>query len=465
MLPLPAHLHDAIRINWHITSWCNYSCEYCPVVVFHQRSRTGQVQPHAFDFRPVEDWLAAFEKFPFRQIHLNISGGEPFLDRKHFPRLLEGLTASERIRTSVITNAFWDPADYAGIDRSRLALVVTYHPTQAPLGKFLDRVLRIRDAGFKITMVNFVLAPENMEHAETVLSTFEEAGFAVNISAMMPAGLYWARSTRSEAELDLIERYNTPCDNYFKLVRPPTKGQLCFYPAMTYYLLYDGSVQVACMDGTARNLFTDDLPRVPREAVPCAYEECVGCSDMYRSLVDHPRVQTPLGFFGPNDYVDEFRKSRREYVEAKDRAPFSVRAMLAEVRKPEPLISIEPWNTVPTSPSAESPIFGFNDQARIVARSRDRISISGWAASRADGAPVREVRIAVDEREVGIFRDFFDRPDVANMYGRPDLIRSGWRGMVYLPQLPHGEYKLVPRAFDHRGNVAALPSCIVSIAD
>jgi hypothetical protein len=62
-------------------------------------------------------------------------------------------------------------------------------------------------------------------------------------------------------------------------------------------------------------------------------------------------------------------------------------------------------------------------------------------------------------------RDFFDRPDVAQSYGRADFLKSGWRGMVYLPTLSHGEYELTPHAFDARGNYAALPASRISIVD
>ena len=79
MIPLPAELQDSVRINWHLTLWCNYSCQYCPVLVFHQRSSSGQHQEHSFDHYPVEEWLRQIGRFPQRRIHLKITGGEPCL--------------------------------------------------------------------------------------------------------------------------------------------------------------------------------------------------------------------------------------------------------------------------------------------------------------------------------------------------------------------------------------------------
>jgi MoaA/NifB/PqqE/SkfB family radical SAM enzyme len=472
MPSLPAHLQDGIRINWHISSWCNYSCEYCPVLVFHQRSKSGQKQDHAFDVHSVREWLDIFRELPYREIHLSISGGEPFLDRKNFHSLLAGLLAMPGVQVRVATNAFWDPAEYRDLDTSRVTLGTAYHPQQVAFEEFRRNLHRIRDCGFKIGMVNYVLAPENLKGFESVFETLEGDGFFVNVSAMMSAGIYHARTERTDYELDLIERYNTPSDNYFKLVKPRTKGRLCFYPAMTYYILYDGSIQAACLDGTIRNLFTDGIPPVPRQAVPCEYERCVGCADMYRGLIDEPMVNTPLGFFPPDEYVREVRTSRERYrVEGAIRrlssSPArmmpSVREMLQEAAalEPETLISI---SSAP-APLPDRPIFGGNDQSRIVARSRDRISVSGWAASRDHGAPVREIRMTIGGRQVGVFRDFFERADIVTTYGRSDLLKCGWRGMIYLPALPHGDHELVPEAYDGSGNFAPLAPCAVTIVD
>ena len=462
MPQLPADLQDAVRINWHITSWCNYSCQYCPVVVFHQRSKSRQAQPHAFDYRPVADWLGMINQFPFKRIHLNISGGEPFLDRANFRALLAGLLEMGHIRLSVCTNGYWDPGWYGGLDTGRVSLTVAYHPNEVSLETFVSNVMRMRDAGFKVSMVNFVLAPENLEYFENAFRRLEAEGFFVNVSAMMSAGIYWARTERTEREIELIERYNTPSDNYFKFVKPETKGRLCFYPAMTYYLMYDGAIQTACQDQTVRNVFKDGIPPISREAVPCEYDRCVGCSDMYRSLVGHPMIQTPLGFFGSEDYANEVRTFRLN--KSAGGSPFpSLAAMLHEaaMQRQPPLVSIRSHSR----PLPECDVFGGTDLGKISARSRDRISVSGWAAGKRKGAPVKEVRLMINGQVLGVFRDFFDRPEVASEFGRADLLRCGWRGMIYLPALPAGEYHLIAEAHDGEGNWASLPPSTVSIAD
>jgi hypothetical protein len=126
-----------------------------------------------------------------------------------------------------------------------------------------------------------------------------------------------------------------------------------------------------------------------------------------------------------------------------------------------PLLSMCPASV----PLPEQPVFGHFDQSKIVARRGDRISVSGWAVSQNRQAPVREVRMILDGREIGVFRDFLPRPDVAATYGRTDFLRCGWRGMLYVPMLRRGEYTLIPEAHDTEGNVGVLPASLVTITE
>jgi MoaA/NifB/PqqE/SkfB family radical SAM enzyme len=481
MPALPTSLRKAIRINWQMTLWCNYHCEYCPAAVFRQRSKSRQRQPHAFDHHSASEWLDAFRRFEYDDIYVNISGGEPFLDRKNLRDLLAGLLERPNVHPLLNTNGCWDADYFGGLDTSRIAIVMSYHASQVGFEEYFANVRRIRNRGFRIAAINLVLAPENIDRFEAAFHALEDDGFFVSVSPMVSAGVYWSRGTRSERELDLIERYNLPVDNYFVIVNPPTKGRLCFYPAMSYSLWPDGRVQIACRDSVVQDLFTQGIPPIPREATPCEYEHCAGCGDMCRSLVDAPFASGRLDFFEKDacqSWVDETRAYRARYeIEAQRKAwPFgldrvlrrgneipSVRAMAkkAAASSRTPVVSMGPA----LAPLPEQPIFGHSDQARIIARGGDRISVSGWAASRDQGAPLREVRMILDGREIGVFRDFSERPDVAATYGRADLLRCGWRGMLNLPALSNGDHNLVPEAYDAQGNLSVLPALIVTIAD
>ena len=472
LVPLPAELQDSLRINWHLTLWCNYSCQYCPVLVFHQRSAAKARQEHSFDYYTADQWLQALSQFPQRRIHLKITGGEPFLDRKNFRTLLAGLSEMKHIRVGIDTNGYWDPASFAGLDQRGIFLNVSFHPSQADFPGFFRRLLAIRDAGFSIAMVNYVVAPENMEGFEEAFAQLDAEGFCVNASPMIQTGLYLSRNERTDQELDLLVRYNTPLDLHFKLLQPHTKGRPCFYPAMTYYIRYDGMIRIGCMDHY-QNLFTDGIPPLARTAVPCPQQQCEGCTDMYRALVDEPRYQNPVKLFTLEDYAREFSNYRRkegvDEPEFRQRAVAAWREQVEAKRRREETALVPAPSAAPAAEPPDAPIFGYVDAREgrffVQARSRDRVWVSGWVASRRCGAPVREIKLRLHGHELGAVRDFYSRPDVAAHFGRGNLLRSGWQALVYLPALRPGRYELIVEATDHEGISGSLAPWPVHITE
>ncbi len=476
MTPLPHHLKDSIRVNWHITSWCNYSCGYCPVVIFHKRSRSGARQPHAFDHYPVEQWLDLFRQLPQSHIHLKITGGEPFLDRKNLRGLLAGLTPLDNFHIGIDTNGFWDPAYYKGIDTNKVFVNVSCHPKETDFEGFLARLVAIRDASFRVAMVNFILAPENLAMFEKTFSRIESEGFFVNVSTMDPSGTYLSRTARDDRELRLIERYNTPVDVKYKVLKPATKGRPCFYPALSYYMMYDGRIQVSCT-GSFQNAFTDGMPDLPREAVACPFDRCVGCADMYRAIEDEELVTSPLKIFTLEDYaceVGSYRKEQRWKNRVRDLPGGLGRLFGAEpteqavgpLHSPEEEQAELKFNAAgpPRLQLPPDPLFGAVDGSMsIEARSRDRITLSGWAASVKPETPVEEVRLLLGDQRIGTVRHFYYRPAIAAAYGRADLVKCGWRTMAYLPPLAEGEYKLIPRVIAVDGSSSPLATVHVKI--
>jgi organic radical activating enzyme len=472
LIPLPPQVQDALRVNWHLTLWCNYSCQYCPVLVFHQRSAAGEPREHSFDHYPVERWLEALRRFPQRRIHLKMTGGEPFLDRKNFRELLCGLAEMKHIRVGIDTNGYWDATHYEGFDKSGIFLNVSYHPSQCGFPEFLKRLRAIRDGGFTVAMVNYIVAPENMDVLEAAFAQLEAEGFCVNASTMIQTGVYLSRTERTDRELDLLVRYNTPIDLEFKLLQPETKGRMCFYPAMTYYIRFDGKIRVGCMD-EYQDLFTDGIPPLPQGAVPCPQQQCENCTDMYRALIDEPLYPKPVQLYTLEDYAREFSEYRRE--QQVDDPEFRKQAVaywygrvdekrrLAEAALPP--IRIE----AAAAEVPETPIFGYVDARDgkffIEARSRDRVWVSGWVVSPRLGAPVREVALRVDGQQIAVIRDFHPRPDVAAHFGRANFLQCGWQALAYLPALKPGEHELIVEATDAEGATGTLAPWRVKIAE
>lgn len=460
---LPEHLQDSLRIAWHISSWCNYSCPYCGVLVFHKRAKDKEArQAHAFDHAPVEKWLDVFRGFPQKRIYLKITGGEPFLDRANFLTLLEGLTAMERYTLRIDTNGTWDPSYFKGVDKRRILLNISFHPGEVEFAAYRKRLLAIRDAGFQVGMVNFVMSPENIDFTEETLNQMEKDGFFMNVSAMIATGIYTSRKERTRRELELIEGYNPAIDVHYRLVNPVTKGRLCFHPAFSYYMLYDGSIKVHC-GGQLQNIFDAGAPELPRTAVPCPYEHCESCVEMYRSLVDEPLVTRPLSLYPLNEYVDEVLAHRRErrWKNVTQSWRRRVERVFLTGSQPNGNNGLVPVGEIQ---AAASDVVGSVDGIRVEARSRDRLLVSGWAASRTHG-PVKEVRLRVGEQAIGVVKHFCARPEVAERLQRPDLAECGWQTMVYLPPLRPGTYQLVAQGVASDGAAADLDPLEVRIVE
>ena len=468
--PLPSHLQDSARIYWMMSEWCNYSCEYCGVPVFFKKSASRGRQRHAFDHYAVEEWIEAFKGFPQNDISLVITGGEPFLDRKNFPVLLAGLLADGRFRIRVYTNLSWNPADYDGIDKSQIYLNTTFHPSQTSFPEYHRRLNKIRDAGFSLSHVGVILAPENLDFAESVLTQLESEGFPISAGPMMPAGRYMDRKERTAQERDLIRRFSFPLSAYFSLTRPATKGRACYHPAFSYRLHLDGAVNVACI-GTRQNIFTDGLPELPRIAVGCPHEHCEGCPEMIRAIVDLPEYGKPLSVFHPAEAtreIVEYRASRGSGPSAHHQELFRViDEHLDALPVPASHSVYVPAADIASVP--QPPPFGFIDKQAgsdvIEAFSRDRLHLSGWAASARVNEPVRTVKLFVNETLVATIESFYPRPEVADLFQRDDLLESGWQALFYLPVLERGTHLITAMAITAGGTCGNLPSFRVRILD
>ena len=179
---------SAARITMMMTHWCSYQCSYCGVETFARKER-GRKAAHAFDHNPVEAWLEAFAKFPQRELYLKITGGEPFLDRRNLIAFVNGLSKLDNFRRIRIdTAAVWHPRAFAGMEKGKILLNASYHPTQVGFDTFFERLKEIREDGFTVALVNYVLAPENYAFFPDCFERLEGAGFLVNVAAMIPAG-------------------------------------------------------------------------------------------------------------------------------------------------------------------------------------------------------------------------------------------------------------------------------------
>jgi hypothetical protein len=296
----PESRPPAIIIRWRITEWCNYACHFCNQEHGRFADRGNGFTSHSFDNFPVEQWQAAFTRhFSACRLSIAISGGEPFLDRKSMVPMLNFLSTmpgTECIR--IDTNAAWNPEAYRELDRSKILLNCSFHPSEVAEPDFLASLQRILDHGFRVGMVNYVMANEQFDGFLERRPRFARMGVPLN-----PNPDYMRTCDYSSAQKEVLQAYLPDVDYRFKVLRESPRGRKCLYPALTYELDFRGILRVACVGAQAVSIFENALPALPRGPVACPENGC-GCLDMYSFLEGSTRnISTnPL-----QDYCNQLR--------------------------------------------------------------------------------------------------------------------------------------------------------------
>jgi len=288
-----------VLLRWQLTRWCNYSCPYCPQKHERHAPLGENHTAHAFDNYPVDQWVEAFRRhFAEQRATLVLTGGEPMLDRRSMPELLQALTTMKTVECIRIdTNARWDPQPYREIDRGKLILMCTFHPSEIEEAAFLRQLDVLMAEGFEIGQVNYVFTRENMREFERRWELFREKGIALYPNPLWgPSGYYDAD------ELALLGRYLPKDVDYkYRARKESPQGQRCLFPAIGYQMDAVGRIQVGCHPSLAGSFFNADLPELFDGPVPCPMIRC-GCIDMYSFLEGSGRV------LGVNPLADHRRE-------------------------------------------------------------------------------------------------------------------------------------------------------------
>ncbi|MDR3408171.1 MAG: radical SAM protein [Methylovirgula sp.] len=277
--PDARHQRPAVLLRWLVTEWCNYRCPYCPQTHDRRAEKGDGLTAHAFDNFPLETWLEAFDRhFKDYRLSLVITGGEPMVDRKNMPLLLDHFSAKESVECIRIdTNAWWKPEQFALKDISKIILMCTFHPSQTSEDEFMARIRRILDAGFRIGMINYVMHGADKDLFEDRRRRFRDIGVALH-----PNPLWGSNGTYPEADLAIMKSSLPEVDYLYRTGTQNPYGKGCLFPALSYEMDYKGHIHAGCM--SEGGLFFDsELPKRPLEAVLCPMHSCV-CLDKYSFL-------------------------------------------------------------------------------------------------------------------------------------------------------------------------------------
>lgn len=294
---------EAVLLRWFMTEWCNYSCPYCTQTHNRDAAKGKGFTAHAFDNFPLAKWIQAFERhFADRRLSLLLTGGEPLVDRKSMMPFLTFLTEfsnTECIR--IDTNGWWRADLYNGLDKSKITLMCTFHPSQTSAERFFSRIDAILDAGFRIGMVNYVMNADNMPHYLEFKEVLRSKGVPLH-----PNPLWGEGGDYSQEDLELLQHELSEADFRYRSGESPY-GKKCLFPSLGYELDYKGNIHVGCHPAAQGNFFDEALPRVFAGPVPCPHHSCV-CLDKYSFLgsVNRNTGLDPLKIYG-----DQLRSARR----------------------------------------------------------------------------------------------------------------------------------------------------------
>lgn len=293
---LPQGGQRVALVRWFVTEWCNYRCPYCPQTHDRRAAKGDGMTAHAFDNFPLEQWQDAFDRhFDNQRLSLVITGGEPMTDRRNMGGILRHLTSKSNVECIRIdTNAWWKPEQFPDIDKSKIILMCTFHPSQISESEFRAKMITFLESGFEIGMVNYVMNDANIDAFEERRASFARDGITLH-----PNPLWMSNGQYSEDNLNIMQRALPDLDYRFRTGQSDPHGMACSFPAIAYELDYKGNVISGCQPELKGSFFDEVLPDRPDAPIPCPLRSCV-CLDKYSFLsgVERNLSYNPLAEYG-----------------------------------------------------------------------------------------------------------------------------------------------------------------------
>lgn len=185
-------------------SSCNYACDYCPFA--KTKNTREELRIDAEKLQRFVDWV---EAHPHRSIGLLFTPWGEALIRRSYQEALTRLSHMSHVRRVAIqTNLSGELGWTERVDKSKLALWTTFHPTQIDMERFLARCQELdqRQIKYSVGVVGFKDAIEALEQLRQRLSP--EVYLWINAYKRDPQ--YYDEETVQRLErVDPLFRYNT----------------------------------------------------------------------------------------------------------------------------------------------------------------------------------------------------------------------------------------------------------------
>jgi len=264
-----------------VADGCNYRCSYC---------LNGFEEPPGFKILTPSEWLSIWEDIynNYGTVSMQVTGGEPTLYPDFF-EIIENISKMHNIELQ--TNLFWDPREL--IERvpsehiSRIG--GSFHPEYTKFEIFLEKIIALRDAGFKVE-INYVAYPPILDKAEKYLNMAKEK--QVQFSVLSFQGEYEGKKypeSYSDEEKVMLRRLNVSSgesaeamadwDVQKKKIGDPEEAKdplrICRMGQMYTWIKPDGETLRCCKSTLVLGNIIDKTFRLLDEAQPCKVKNCI----------------------------------------------------------------------------------------------------------------------------------------------------------------------------------------------
>lgn len=270
----PSDNKPGVILRWFMTEWCNYNCPYCSQK--HGRNRVkGSFRVHSFDNYPPNEWVKAMDRnFMDKKVAFTITGGEPMIDVKNMRMFLSELLSRRYIdNIRVDTNMSWNPSHFRNLpNKEKMIFMCTLHTSETKIGNFISRVERLRELGFAVGIINYVMIPKQSLPYERLMRKFKDIGLPLHPNPL------W--DSRPNEDVKRILQIALADIDIFYRTGGRSKGKICYYPSIAFEMNQNGDIAIGCFPQVYGNIFKDDLPELPNGPVKCPHYTCY-CLDKY----------------------------------------------------------------------------------------------------------------------------------------------------------------------------------------
>lgn len=275
---IPPH---RLCITWLINNKCNYRCTYC---------LNGFEEPPGFKILTADEWLAVWEEIynKYGTTSIQITGGEPTVYPNFF-EIMDNVGKMHYIELQ--TNLSWEPREL--IDKVSPECVSrvggSFHPQYAEFQLFLNKMVKLQEAGFKVE-INYVAYPPILKEAASRINEAKEK--KVQLSILSFQGEYQGKKypeNYNDEERAILKQLNVTSGESAEAMadwdvqkkkignveQAEVPLRVCRMGQMYTWIKPDGEALRCCKSSTVLGNIIDRTFNLLDEALPCSIKNCI----------------------------------------------------------------------------------------------------------------------------------------------------------------------------------------------